>query len=470
MHKFCLLLSSPRFSHHFPRGILEMAGFLGKNGCPTEVLPLGYFLDHASASQSLTPEHEALIEDILRDTLRKTRASVVGISNPFTMDASLCLKVLEICKRIDGRVVTVIGGPHVTFRDSECLSSPFIDVVVRGEGEWSMLKLLSALKDGADLTQVAGITFRQAGTIIRTPDRPLGNLADLPPLDFDLLPADFIRDAQIYGISNRGCAYRCNYCVESAFWRKKRNYPVKRLVDEMEVLDARFGNKIMGFFESMLDSNSHHFFELCDEIVNRGITLSEKFNFHVRPDSVSVERIAAVRRAGMNWASMGVESVSPKVLTMMNRANLTRERIIDACRILRNNDMHVHTYWIVGHPGDTPEESEDSFKFLTYLIENDLCQTAEAMIFQPYPGTCFFENPEKYGVEILEPDWSRWNRFDSRPISQLTDFPADEIHAAWYRMDSFLRTWKSLSKLGTFDMDIPTAQNEVPIKIAANIL
>ncbi|MEN6475953.1 MAG: radical SAM protein [Syntrophaceae bacterium] len=453
MQAYCLLLASPHFPHHFPRGILEMAGFLEANGCPTAILPLSYYLGGIDLTQGFTSEQVALIEDMLRETLQQTGASVVGISNSFTPDYPSCVKILELCKRIDGRLATVIGGPHVSFMDRESLSSPFVDVVVRGEGEWSMLELLCALKAGTDLAAVDGITFRQDGRIIRNPDRSLGDMAEIPPIDLDLLPYDLLHTAQIYGISTRGCAYRCRYCVESAFWRKKRNYTVKRLVDEMEVLDKRFGNKILGFFESMLDADSTQLFHLCDEIVARGITLSEKFNFHVRPDSVSRERIAAVRRAGMNWASMGVESVSPQVLKMMNRANLNRDCIVDACRILRAQGVHVHTYWIVGHPGDTLEESEDSFAFLRYLIENELCQTAEAMIFQPYPGTCFFAEPRKYGVEILEPDWNHWRRFDSRPVYQLTDFKAEDIQAAWRRMDGYLHTWKLLSRLGTIDID-----------------
>lgn len=452
MQSACLLLASPRYPRSFPRGIVEIAGFLGKNGCPTEVLPLAYPMGDINAGQGFTPAQEVLIEDILRDTLQGTGASVIGIGNPYTLDNSNCIKILELCKRIDGRLITVIGGPHATFRDCECLSSPFVDVVVRGEGEWSMLDLLAALKNGADLGQVAGISFRREGRLIRTPDRALGDMADIPPLNFDLLPADFIRDSQIYGISSRGCAYRCSYCVESAFWRKKRNYPVKRLVDEMELLDKRFGYKIMGFFESMLDSDSSYLSLLCDEIGKRRMTLSENFNFHIRPDSVTVDRIETIRRAGMNRASMGVESVAPKVLKMMNRANLNRECIIEACRILREKGMHVHTYWIVGHPGDTPEAAEDSFQFLIYLIENDLCQSAEAMIFQPYPGTCFYEDPQRYGVEILESNWDRWDRFDSRPISQLADFRAEDIHAAWRKMDYYLHTWQRFSALGSIDL------------------
>ncbi|MFY9398737.1 MAG: radical SAM protein [Desulfomonilia bacterium] len=448
MRTYCLLISSPRFARHFPRGIVEIAGFLNANGCATEVLPLAHYIGAVNPGEGFTPEYEALIEGILRETLASSRPAVVGISNTFTTDYPLCLKILEICKRIDGNLVTVMGGPHVTFSDADCLSSPAVDVVVRGEGEWTMLDLLSCLKKGADLSSVAGISHKQGGLIVRNPDRELGDIGSIPPIDFGLLPADFVREAQVFGISTRGCAYRCRYCVESVFWRKKRNYPVKRVVDEMEILDRRYGNKVLGFFESMFDPDSTLLYQLCDEIAGRGLGLCDGFNFHMRPDSVNRDRIEAIHRTGMSRAILGVESVSPKVLKMMNRSNMGRERIIDACRIIREKGISVHTYWIVGHPGDTPEEADDSFNFLVYLLENDLCQTAEAMIFQPYPGTCFYTEPEKYGVEILETGWDRWNRFDSYPVSQLKDFSAEDIHKAWKRFDSYLHTWRRLSKLG----------------------
>ena len=74
------------------------------------------------------------------------------------------------------------------------------------------------------------------------------------------------------------------------------------------------------------------------------------------------------------------------------------------------------------------------------------------MIFQPYPGTCFYTDPEKYGVEILETDWDRWNRFNSYPVSQLKDFRADDIYKAWKMLDSYLHSWKRLSGLGGLDL------------------
>ena len=446
MPNTCLLLSSPRLGRTFPRGVMSIASYLEAHGYPTTVLPLAYSLDPAPSSEGLTLEHEKQIEARLAAAVQRTHPTVVGIGNPYTLDFPDCLKILAICKRLDAGLTTVIGGPHVTFQDVECLQAPQVDVVVRGEGEWTMLDLMTALEQGRHLSSVAGISFRQDGQIVRTPARPLGDLGEFQPLNFGLLPADYMRQALVYGISSRGCAYRCSYCVERAFWQRWRPYPISRLVDEIETLAHQYDNQMLGFFESMIDTRTSPLFALCSALTERGLSLRPDFYLHVRADRITTDSVAAMRRAGIGQVDMGVESVSPRVLAMMDRT-VTAEQVAAACRLLRAGGIKVHTYWIVGHPGDTPEESDNSFRFLKYLLEHDLTQTAEVMIFQPYPGTCFFEEPAKYGVEILHRDWSKWKRFRTHPPSQLTDFSADEIYAAWERFNHLLTTWQRLPHL-----------------------
>jgi anaerobic magnesium-protoporphyrin IX monomethyl ester cyclase len=445
MPKPCLLISSPRLERAFPRGVMQIASFLEANGCPTTVLPLAYILgkDQLDADLDMSPQDHVRVGDALTDAIQRIDPAIIGVSNSFTVDFPDCMETLTACRRIAPHALTVIGGPHVTFRDSEALASPDVDVVVRGEGEWTMLDLVRAVDKGKDLATVPGITFKRDGGLIRTPDRPLGDLAELPPIDFGLLPPEFLRTARVLAVSNRGCAFRCSYCVESAFWQKKRYHPVATVVDEMEMLPRRYGNHIGGFMESMLDARTGQLLDLCAEIERRGIQLPDRFYLHARADCINESGIAAIRRAGIRQINLGVESASTQVLKFMNRT-ITPDQVTAACRLLRANGISVHTYWIIGHPGDTPAESDISFRFLKFLFEHDLTQTAEAMIFQPYPGTRFFEAPEKYGVEILHYDWHRWLRFQKDPVYQLADFSASEISAAWQRFDHLIRTWSKL--------------------------
>jgi radical SAM superfamily enzyme YgiQ (UPF0313 family) len=436
---------------------MHIASYLEANGCPVAVLPLHTLDPNGSPLWGLTPEHEKEIKEILTAALGRENPSVVGIGS-FTLDFPDCLKVLAICKQIDKEVVTVIGGPHVTFQDVECLESPHVDVVVRGEGEWTMLELMSSLEKGRDLSGVAGITFRSDGQVVRTPDRPHGDLCELPPINFELLPPEFVRRAYVQIVSSRGCLYRCRYCVDSMYWGRRRCHPISMVVDEMETLACRYDNQIQGLYDCMLDTRSDRLIELCDAIADRGIQLPPRFALNVRADRVTKRGIEALCRAGVSRVTMGVESASSRVLEMMNRT-VTVDQVTAACRMHREAGIKVKTNWIVGHPGDNLQEAEISFRYLKYLLENDLTQDAHVMVFQPYPGTCYFEGPEEYGVEILHKDWSRWNRFDTYPPSQLVDFSADEIYATQQRFEHLVRTYKMIPDL------ILSAFERVPVDL-----
>jgi anaerobic magnesium-protoporphyrin IX monomethyl ester cyclase len=376
---------------------------------------------------------ESDVDDILASVIKETQPRVVGVSNLYTFDHPDCLRILESCKKIDESIVTVIGGPHVTFQDEICLrQSPYVDVVVRGEGEWTMLDLVSALKTGRDLESVEGITFRRNGALARNPDRPLGDLSELAPIDFGLLPAEFVKKANIHGVSNRGCAYRCTYCVESAFWKRKREHTVQSLLHEIMTLKKEYGTFLKGFFESMIDTESLQFLELTTELMKHKVALPPRFYIHARPDCITTAAIDALEKSGISKVNLGVESGSPTVRKKMGRP-MSNDVITDTCTRLRRKNIEAHTYWIIGHPGDNPQESELSLTYLDELYKKDLTTSSDCMMFLPYPGTRFFESPQKHGVEISSMDWAGWNRFHAVPPAYLTAFSAEEIHTSYKR-------------------------------------
>ncbi len=434
MTKDCLLISSPRLGRNFPRGLMQIASFLQGHGCSVSVLPLAYALEY---KQSWT---DGDLKDILACAMKEAQPRMVAVSNLYTFDHPDCLRILEICRQLDERILTVIGGPHVTFLDELCLQSPFVDVVARGEGEWTMLDLMSVLKDGRDFGNVQGITFRHHGETIRNPDRPLGDLSELPPLDFGMLPAEFIKEAGIHGVSNRGCAYRCAYCVESVFWKRKRQHPVQQLLHEIITLKQDYGTYLLGFFESMIDTESGQFLELTTELRKHKASLPPHFYIHARADCLTESTIDAMGKSGISQVSLGVESGSPTVRKRMNR-HMPNEVITETCARLRRKNIDVHTYWIIGHPGDNPAEAEVSLKYLDYLYEKDLSTSSGCMMFLPYPGTRFFREPEQHGVEILSLDWPKWDRHGEMPPTQLTEFTAADIHSFYKRFRQRSNHW-----------------------------
>ena len=208
MKKKCLLISPPGEINIFPRGIMEIATFLNLKGCPTSVLPLSHYLRKnypTDKSRFIIGEiDQREFYHIIEDAIKKVDPMVVGVSNSYTKDFTNCIEIIKICKQIDSRIITVMGGSHVTFCDEESLRTPELDIVVRGEGEWVMLNILRAMEERRDISDIRGITLRKNGRIQRNPPESFGNLKALPPVDFGLLPQEFVQRASINGILHRG--------------------------------------------------------------------------------------------------------------------------------------------------------------------------------------------------------------------------------------------------------------------------
>lgn len=423
--KKCVLISTPLSGYICPVGILSISSFLEASGYSTEIVPLTYYLNYKRDWDFQD------IRSILEDILRKNEPVLVGVSNQITPDYPTCIEILKICKELNESVITVIGGVHVTFQDTNCMRSPFVDIVVRGEGEWTMLDLISALENRRDLHGVKGITFRENGRIIRTSDRPLGNLNELPSLNYELLPFEFVQKSTNEGMMSRGCAFHCAFCAEGAFWKKYRKFPVTRIIEEMEILDRVYKSPMIGLCDSMVYPGSEQLSELCREIQKRKLRLHPEFFVQSRVDTISEQGLKEMKGIHIQCVAMGIESGSPNVLKMMNK-KIGPDQIISACTKLREHHLNVRSFWIIGHPGDNLAEAEYSLDLLQYLLNENLIQEASVEMFTPVPGTRFFEQPEKYGIEILLEDWSEWFMPD-KPICRLKDFSEKDILATYHR-------------------------------------
>lgn len=405
----------------FPRGAVAVASFLQAHGVPAQVLPL--------ARDPYTPpaQARAQMEAAIRDAIDSLRPRAIGVSVTFSYVYPEGQAIAAIARAYAPSTPILIGGPHVTYWDQQCLAeTPAIDVVVRGEGEWTALALLQALEAGADLGDVAGITYRAPdGSIRRNPSRPLGEVTALPPVDFGLLPAHFCRTMDISGLTSRGCVFRCKFCHEFRYWGGVvREHPVDYVLGEMARL-AAFDNYLQGIDDSMLDMRTPYFHDLIDRL-GKSPYVTPNFGLLTRLDTVTAAGARAMKDAGMRWLCVGAESGSQKVLDAMNKG-LTVGQTRDGLALAREAGLETSSFLIIGHPGDNPAECDVTLSFVERLFADDLLCWLDLSTFAPYPGTPFFSAPARHGIEILSRDWSQWRR-TNRPVAQLTDYSASEIY------------------------------------------
>ena len=129
----------------------------------------------------------------------------------------------------------VFGGWHPTLVPEQTLKPDFVDAIVRGPGELTLLELAQRLADGQELHGVRGLSFKDDSGIHHEPERPVANINDLPAPAYHLANVDVYASAsgvrQLAYASSVGCPYACNYCTDMVFYKRRFNaYRAERVV------------------------------------------------------------------------------------------------------------------------------------------------------------------------------------------------------------------------------------------------
>jgi len=216
--------------------------------------------------------------DAIQKEVANYSPDVVAITS-VTPTLPSALKVARTSREACPTAVIVLGGYHPTFTYPELLKNDYIDMIVRGEGEYTMLELVQTLQKGGDLRKVKGIATRE----FTTPDRPV--IDDLDTIPFParhLLPMD---DYKIMNmklpvgtlISGRGCPYQCSFCASSAMHgHKLRLRSANGVVDEMEHLVDDHHAEMLAFMDDTFCLNKKRINQICEEIKERKWTPSQR--------------------------------------------------------------------------------------------------------------------------------------------------------------------------------------------------
>lgn len=248
--------------------------------------------------------HEVEILDMLitkfsipkvKEKIQEFKPDICG-AGPVTMNYPTALRVIEVCKKLGA--TTIMGGCHVTFYDRKALEeAPYLDTVVRGEGEHTLLDIV----EGKDLCDIDGVTYREDGEIIRNPDRNLiEKLDELPFPARHLVPISKYRafKSGCDMITGRGCPYNCTFCVgHKMVGRKPRFRDIKLCVDEIEKIVYDYGFKKVNIVDDLLTINHKRVFAFCDEFLDRGIKVG--WTAFSRVDTVTKELLGQNEGSGM---------------------------------------------------------------------------------------------------------------------------------------------------------------------------
>jgi anaerobic magnesium-protoporphyrin IX monomethyl ester cyclase len=358
---------------------------------------------------------EDLSEEKLAETLIGLKPDVVGTTS-ITPSIYKAERTLQIAKQLDPNVVTVLGGVHATFMYQQVLTeAPWVDVIVRGEGEEVVVELFRAIDQGqwlANRHDIKGLAFTDTaadgGQIVATAAASTVKDLDAIKPDWSILKWDMYKYIPMntrVAIPNmaRGCPFTCSFCSQWKFWRDYRVRDPKKVVDEIEELVEEYQ---VGFFilaDEEPTINRKKFIQFCEELIARGLNKKVQWGINTRVTDIlrDEQLLKFYNEAGLMHVSLGTEAAAQLKLDLFNKET----KIADnkkAIRLLREAGIVCEAQFIVGLDSETPETLEETYR-MAMDWKPDL---ANWSMYTPWPFTPLFKELSDK-VEVF--DFDKYN-------------------------------------------------------------
>lgn len=383
-----------------PLGLAYIASVLEKSGHSVRIIDRDAVLRKNHLDFDRTDEQTI-------GEIREFGADIVGIS---ATTANMCDVVLISKKIKDAKpdLPVILGGPHATAIPDETLRQiSSIDMIVIGEGEDTMREIAA----GTPISSVKGLAHRSQGSIIINEPRPqISDLDSLPmparhllDMEFYLRPSRFtsrnlsLRTTSIF--TARGCPFRCNFCAGPVvFPGKVRYHSAKRVLEEIDHLVEKYNVEALYFAEDMFLADKNRARELLGQFILRPWSRHLKWFAQARTNVIDKDILSLMKQAGCVGIEYGFESGSQRILEAMNKVSKVSDNIRVA-DMTRQAKMRFQANMIVGYPGETKEDFEETIKFMKRIKPSNIGFN----IFMPLPGTAAYRKLKEEGKTI--PPW-----------------------------------------------------------------
>ncbi len=360
--------------------------------------------------------HEVKINDINIDKLINVKNSdIVGITATTPL-ITAAWNIAKIAK--ESGALVVLGGPHPTILAEESLNLPYVDFVVRGEGEETVKELCKYLKEGnKKFNQIKGLSFKDSkGKIYNNPPREfIKNVDEIPFPAYHLFPINKYSNPQplissrkpaINIMTSRGCPFNCYYCYKGVFGNSYRPRTPENIIKEWEMLIKKFKVKELGIQDDAFNINIDRCKKIFDLIIEKKLTIPWSAPNGVRLDLIDEEFLTKMRKAGCYKLVFGVESGNEKIQQIIGK-KLKLNQIYDSIKTAKKFGFTVITSFMIGNIGEDEETINDTIK-VAVKSNPDFAQFCTTT---PFPGTRLYDIIKKDGKFLIK-DWDDYSQFN----------------------------------------------------------
>jgi radical SAM superfamily enzyme YgiQ (UPF0313 family) len=347
---------------------------------------------------AIDPNHE---ERILREVSDALCLGISVLTGPMIGGA---IRVSTAVKQRYPKLPIVYGGWHPSLLPGETLNEPFVDAVIRGQGEITLLELATALADKRPLDVISGLCWKDDGIQRHNVERRVQSLESLPVPAFDLVDFDAYERAcgvrKLAYATSVGCPYACNYCTDMVFYKRRFNaLSAERVAGELAALVGRYRIAEVALLDSNFPVDLRRALRIAAAIHDSGVRF--RWTFQASTDflcRMSEDEVRLLAESGVSHMGFGTESTSYDVLKLMNKRHQRVDEMFETARKANLADIRVTFNLIFGYPGETEADRAITFRTMSEIARQFRNVSFSPNIFTPYPGIPIWPQLRTMGV------------------------------------------------------------------------
>lgn len=399
---------------HLPLGLLFIATSLVKDNYKVKIID--------------AEVNSHWIEEL--DKQPKDSLICVGVS---AMTGGQILGGLKFAKVVKHKfkVPVVWGGLHASMLPEQTLKDEFVDLVVRGEGEESFLKIVRVLENGGSFKDIPNVWCKEKTIAHPCHKDHFIDLNNLPLPAYDLLDCErYIKKKPSYLFdcrrvlpvhTDRGCPHRCGFCYNLNVNKSKwRSFSASRIIEQIEYLVRDFLVDGIDFIGDNFFVSKRRVAEVCTELIKRNIKVSWhadcRIDYFVKYEDSFIELL---ERSGCKALTFGVESGSEKVLGLIDK-DIKLDDVFKVNRRLKRSRIWAGYHFMAGFPGETKEDLRQTYKMMLKLYDQyPSANFLGPSIYTPYPGTTLYHKAVKTGFQPPRKlvDWAKFDWYQNPSLS-----------------------------------------------------